>query len=252
MIYVILVWKFPIFAQINESDTLTFQTKNTIISSWQSGNVDLLAIRAKLDLSASVKKKWVCKSQNSFLYQEIFKRKADEDVFSRNFLYYNPHQIFYPFVMGFISTNFRREIDMRYFTGIGITWQGIKSKNHTLKFAISGIYEETRFKNYVFNSDFYTQNNSNIIATTRATAWIFGKHFVFDKKIIVHYDGYVQPSFERSENIRWQIDAGADFILPKNFSIVANILYTYESAIAISQKQEDTIVTFGFSYALKK
>ena len=34
--------------------------------------------------------------------------------------------------MAFVSTNFRREIDFRYFVGLGLTAQILKSKNQAL------------------------------------------------------------------------------------------------------------------------
>ena len=125
---------FPIFlsAQINESDSLNVKANLSLTGFWQGGNVETLIFRAKSEVSFKPLKKWVFKTKNSFVYQEFGKEKADEDILSLNFLYFNPERKIYPFVLGFISTNFRREIDVRSLFGVGVTYQVINKKNHWL------------------------------------------------------------------------------------------------------------------------
>ena len=104
---------FPIFlsAQINESDSLSLKADLSLTGFWQSGNVETLIFRAKAGLSFKPFKKWVFKTQNSYVYQEFGKVKEDEDILSLNFLYFNPNRKFYPLVLAIASTNFRRKID---------------------------------------------------------------------------------------------------------------------------------------------
>ena len=93
---------FPIFlsAQINESDTLKVKANLSLTGFWQGGNVETLIFRAKSDLSLKLHKKWVFKTKNSYVYQEFGKNKADEDILSLNFLYFNPDRKIYPLVLG--------------------------------------------------------------------------------------------------------------------------------------------------------
>ncbi|NNK27291.1 MAG: hypothetical protein HKP06_03525, partial [Flavobacteriaceae bacterium] len=119
----ILLYPILLSAQINESDTLNLKASIALTGFWQSGNVETLIFRAKSDLSFIPWNKWVYKNQNSYVYQEFGKEKADEDILSLNFLYLNPQRKIYPFVLGFFSTNFRREIDARYLVGARATFQ---------------------------------------------------------------------------------------------------------------------------------
>lgn len=231
------------YAQINESDTTHLQARLSLTGAWQKGNVEMFAMRGKADISFSPTRKLVFKTQNAYLFQSFFKKKADEDILSRNFVYWNPQARIYPFAMAFVSTNFRRNIDFRYFAGAGATWQIIHHKAHTLKLALSAIYEETNFKKTTFNDLAY--NGQEKINIWRATAWLFGKHHFAHHKIILHYDAYLQPSFEKSNNLRWQVDAGIDFPIHKNFNFTTNFLYTYEGIVVSGNKQEDSILTFG-------
>lgn len=237
-------------AQINESDTLLFQSRFSLTSAWQTGNVEMLSIRAKLDVSFAPSKKFAFKTQNSYLYQEFFKKRADEDIFSRNFVYLNPQNRVYPFAMAFVSTNFRREIDFRYFAGLGITWQLVRHKNNLLKVALSGIYEKTDFAKTVFNESKYNGNEN--ISTWRATFWLFGKHSILGNKLVFHYDCYAQPSVNQQNNFRGQAEVGFDMPIFRHLSFTTNLIYMYESVVILGQKDTDTILTFGLSYQFKK
>lgn len=121
----IFLFVFPIylFAQTNESDTLKLQASLSSSGVFQGGNVQTVIFRVNSDVSYKPWKKWVFKNKNSFVYQEFGKTKADEDILSPNFLYFNPEQKVYPLLLGFVSTNFRRKINIRSLVGGGITFQ---------------------------------------------------------------------------------------------------------------------------------
>ena len=238
---------FPIFlsAQINESDTLKLQANLSITGVWQDGNVETWIFRAKTELSFKPWKKWVFKTQDSYVYQEFGKRKADEDILSLNFLYFNPEQKFYPLLLGFVSTNFRRKIDLRYLLGLGVTYQFLDNKNDWLKFSISVEFEETDFGLTSFNRSEY--NGNQIINTYRGTLWVKGKFHLFKDKVIIAHESYFQPSLEDSNNFRWQADIGVELPIWKFLNFKINYLHTFESIVIEDQKQEDRLLTFGFT-----
>ncbi|GAB4331908.1 MAG: hypothetical protein OHK0038_07110 [Flammeovirgaceae bacterium] len=238
------------FAQINEGDTLLLQAKLSFTGNWQTGNVELFVLRSKIDISFAPSKNIVFKTQNAYFYQEFYKKKADEDIFSRNFIYFKPQNRVYPFLIGFVSKNYRRKIDSRYFYGAGATFQIIKKSNHILKFALSGVYEQTDFSKNDFNEEQY--DGKFQINTWRATSWIFGKHYFLKKKVILHYEAYIQPSIENKNNFRWQTEAGLDIPLWKGLNFTSNYIYTYEKIIIQNLKNKDSIMTFGLSYQFKK
>ena len=231
--------------QINESDTLNFQARLSLTGIWQEGNVETSIFRAKTDLSYKPWKKWVIKTQNSYVYQAFGKQKADEDILSLNFLYFDPEKKIYPLLLGFVSTNFRREIDLRYLFGAGVTYQILKSKDDWLKVSISSEYEQTDFASTTFNRSVY--NGNSAINTFRGTIWINGKHQLFGKKIVFTHESYFQPSLEQGNNFRWQADLGLQLPIWKFLDFKVNYLHTFESVVIEDQKQEDRLLTFGFT-----
>ena len=245
IVYCFLI--FPIFlsAQINESDTLKLKADLSLTGLYQGGNVETVIFRAKSNFSFKPMKSWVFKTNNSYVYQEFGKEKADEDFLSLNFLYLNPERKVYPLLLGFVSTNYRREIDLRYLLGAGVAFQIINQKDQWLKLAISSEYEHTDFNKFDFNEPEY--DGFNYINTFRATIWVNGKYQLFKKKLILNHEFYYQPSLEKSNNYRWQADIGLELPVWKFLNFKINYLRTFESIVIGNQKQEDQFLTFGFT-----
>lgn len=245
VLYYFLFFPIVLLAQINESDTLNVKASLSLTGFYQGGNVETVIFRAKSDFSFKPWKKWVFKNQNSYVYQEFGKEKADEDILSLNFLYLNPERKIYPFVLGFVSTNFRREIDLRYLLGAGTTFQILNKKNNWLKLSISSEYEQTDFSKTNFNLSEYDGNKS--IKTLRGTIWVNGKYQVFKKKVILNHELYFQPSLEQSNNFRWQADVGLELPIWQFLNFKINYRHTFESIVIENQKEEDRFLTFGFT-----
>lgn len=234
-----------LFAQLNESDTLKIKAKLAVTGFWQSGNVETLIFRAKTDFSIQPLENWVFKTQNSYVYQAFGGDKADEDFLSLNFLYLNPDRKLYPLLLSFVSTNFRREIELRYLIGAGITYQILDRDKKWLKVSLTSEYESTNFTNTRFNlSEF---NGEETINTLRGTIWLSGKYRVLKNRITIIHESYIQPSLQQNNNYRWQADIGVEFPVWKFLNFKINYLHTFESLVIQNQKQQDQILTFGFT-----
>lgn len=238
---------FPIFisAQINESDSLNVKASISLTGFWQSGNVETLILRGRTDFSFKPWKKWVYKNTNSYVYQAFDKDKADSDFLSLSFLYFNPEKRFYPQVLGFVSTNFRREIELRYLFGAGATYQIINKNENWLKISLTFEYEETEFARSTFNKTDFNGNSS--IDTFRSTIWLSGKYELFNKKIVLKHESYFQPSIGQSDNYRWQADFSLELPVWTFLSFKINYLHTFESIVIENQEQEDQFLTFGLT-----
>ena len=238
---------FPVclFAQINESDTLKFKSNLSLTGFWQSGNVETLIFRARSEVSFIPFENWVFKTTNSYVYQEFGLQKADEDILSLNFLYLNPHRTFYPLVLGFVSTNYRREIDLRFLLGGGFTYQIYNKNRSWLKMSLSVEHEQTDFRRANFNYSEY--NGQHSINSFRTTLWVSGRYRLLNNKVILTHESYVQPSIEKSNNFRWQADLGVELPLWRYLNFKINYLNTFESIVMENQKQQDQFITFGFT-----
>ena len=245
MIFFIVLLPLSLSAQINESDTLRTKASLSLTGFYQEGNVETKIFRAQSEFSFHPWGKSVFKTNNSYVYQEFGKQKADEDVLSLNFLYLNPDKKIHPFILGFASTNFRRKIDLRFLTGGGVTFQIVESSSEWLKLSISGEYEQTDFARNDFNRDKY--DGSREINTIRGTIWISGRYHLFDDKIILSHESYYQPSLEESNNYRWRADLGLELPIWKFLNLEINYQQTFESVVIENQKRQDQVLTFGFT-----
>lgn len=237
------------YAQINESDTTKFQLRASITGNTQSGNVNILTIRNRVDFSYRPFTKIVFKSQNSSLYQEFSSKKADNDIFSRNYFYYKPQNKFYPFAIAYISTNYRRKINARFFAGAGATYQLVNKANNTIKISASAVYEQNHFNGNQYNYPVY--NTSNTISLWRGTLFLGGWHWLFQKHLRIYYDAFWQPASNNKNNYRTQYDIGADFPVWKGLGFTALYTFTHENVVINNVRQEDRILTFGLMYNFK-
>lgn len=245
ILFIFLLFPTFLVAQINESDTLKLKAQLSLTGFWQDGNVETFIFRAKSDLSFKASKRMVFKTQNSYIYQEFGKVKADEDVLSLNFLYLNPDKKIYPLLLAFVSTNFRREIDIRSMFGAGLSFQVYNKEKDWLKLSVTSEYEQTKFDRALFNLDEYNGNNN--ITTFRGTIWLSGKYHLFKNKMIVSHESYYQPSLEEINNYRWQADFGLELPIWKYLNFKINYIHTFESIVIENQKREDSILSFGFT-----
>jgi hypothetical protein len=240
----------PVCAQLNESDTVRFQLRTSLTGNYQQGNVNIFTVRSRVDFTYTPVRHWVFKSQNSSLYQEFSSKKADNDVFSRNYIYYRPQRTLYPFGIAYISTNFRRKIDRRLFAGGGLTWQPLHKTWYVIKVSASAVYETSRFKAQVYN--FTEYNGSDKINLWRGTLFVAGWHYLLNRRLRFYYDAYWQPAFNNSHNYRSQFDLGVDFPVWKGLSFNALYTFTHENVVINGVKQEDKILSFGLAYNFRK
>ena len=237
-------------AQLNESDTASFQIRAGLTGASQKGNVSLLIIRGRLELVSNSKSPWVFKSQNNSLYQKFSGYKADNDINSRNYLYFRPFRKYYPFAMVYLQTNYRREIKSRAFGGAGYTWQLVQQAKTNMKLSGSMVFENTSFRNTQFNESFY--NGKSTIAIWRMTVYLAGWHRLLNQKLKLFYAAYWQPGMAHLPNNRVSVDLGFDLPVWKGLSANAQYNYTYEQVVTSSVLQRDRMFTFGMSYQLKK
>lgn len=240
----------PVLAQLNESDSVRFQFRVSLTGNYQQGNLNLLTARSKLDFTCSLSPRWVFKSQNSGLYQRFGTQKADDDFFSRNWLYYKPHQPLYPYIISFISVNYRRKIDHRYFAGAGITWQPINTQSNVLKLSVNTVYEKTGFSNRFYNFSRY--NGKSSIQLWRGALYTAGWNYLLQRKLRVYYDAYWQPAFTDRNNYRTQFDIGVDCPVWKGLAFTALYSFTHENIVVENIKPDDSILSFGLSYNFRK
>lgn len=249
MVFILLICSFMAMAQLNESDTARFQFRAEATGAWQQGNVELLVLRSRLELVTNSHHPLVFKTQTNSLYQEFGGRKADNDINNRNYLYWKPNRKVYPFAMLYLQTNFRRQVDSRWFTGAGGTWQIVQKPLTNMKLSASLVFERTNFTSIQFNEDIY--NGSETINLWRATMYVAGWHHLFEGNLRLYYTVYWQPGLEEVDNNRAQVDAGLELPVWKGLRLLAQYTMTYEQIVVAGIRQYDRIFTFGISYQFK-
>lgn len=240
---------FDTYCQINESDTVNFALQIQAGGSYQKGNVELTRIANRIGVLRALEGNLVVKTQNNYLFQKIVGNKADENIESRNFIYYDPQARFYPYALIFISTNFRRELNQRYFGGLGITYQLFNTVKHNLKLSGNVLYEKSEYTLTSYNESSFDGDNE--IKSFWHSFYLSGFHRLNAGDIRFVYELYWQQSNDKSVNYRYHIFGGLDFKMIKNLSLQTRYEYTYENVVISGNKTSDTLWTWGLIYNLK-
>lgn len=241
----LLLLPLSIAAQENDVEPKDWKADLTLSGFYQAGNVETKIFRANSNFSLNVLNNMVFETKNSYVYQEFGKTKADEDILSLNFLNFNPDRKLYPLVLSFLSTNFRRDIDLRYLFGVGLSYKVLEEGNNILNISVSTEFEHTEYGSSDFNRSQY--DGESIINTYRGTIWINGTYELVKDKLILKHESYYQPSIERDSNFRWQADTKIDFPIFKHLNLNVSYLYTFENVVIAGQKPEDRFISFGFT-----
>jgi hypothetical protein len=242
-LFILTVLPILSYGQVKESDTLKLKARLSVTGLFQEGNVQTTIFRTKTEFQYKPLKDLIYQNTSSYIYQAFGGVKADEDILSLNFLTYKPENRIYPFALTFISTNFRREIGVRYLMGGGLTADFLKKKKSTLKLSLSSEVERTRFSNTNFNQNQY--DGKAQVNTLRGTVWLYGRHSLFNDKVILFHESYVQPSLLEKENFRWRGELGMEFPVFKHLSFQVDYWHTFESLVITGQEQADRFLTFG-------
>ena len=237
-------------AQINESDTMKLQLQISLTGNYQKGNVDLFTLLSRNEFLIRPVPSWVFKTQLSSLYTEFSNKQIDNNIFSRNVLYYKPERRLYSYVSAFVSTNYRRKIEFRYFIASGPAWQAIRSKTVVVKLSVALLYESTLFTDTVFNQSSY--NGKERINVWRSHYYTGGWVYALHKQLRINYEFYWQPAFNNSKNYRIQSEVGLTYPIWKGLAFNTVYIFSHENVVVENIKKNDRVLTFGLSYSLRK
>lgn len=239
-----------LLAQIDESDTMKLQLQLALTGNYQRGNAELLTVLSRNEALIRPFDHWAFKTQINSLYTEFFDRRIDNNIFSRNALYYKPENRVYGYVTAFLSTNFRRKIRFRYFITAGPTLQAIRREDLVLKLSVNVVRERTLFSDTVFNEPSY--NGSDRISLWRSTLYIGGWAFALNKRLRMNYEFYWQPAYNDRENYRTQLEIGFSYPIWKGLGFNVVYIFSHENLVVEGIKQDDRILTFGLNFLLSK
>ena len=244
----VLVYSCIVNAQQKQSikDTLKVKASANISGFWQSGNVDTFIFNAKSKTDVDLSKSTHFFNKNAYTYMEFGKNKAASNILSLNFLSFRTTKKVQPILLSFISTNYQRDIDVRYLLGGGVSSKLVQTKSFKLISSLTSEYENTNFEQANFNYTDY--NDSRRFQTWRSTLWLQTSLKLLDNKIKLNTESYFQPSLLDTKNYRWKTNFDIQFPIYNFLSFSVNYTYTFESVIIATQKQQDQFLTFGLNF----
>ncbi len=233
---------FPAKAQLLEKDTTAWSA--TLAGSFflSTGNVDRLLLRADAAVR-HLAPGWGFSAEQTYQYGTFGAFQTENDLFSRNFLYYQPRKRVYPYAMLWLESNYRKRIDFRYQVGPGLSWRVIGGGKHLVKFSLTGTYERTHFAGNDFvNAD---SQSSPIIETLRLTGRLYGTHRLAGGKLSLLYEGWFQQSLRFRNNYRFHTHVLVQAPLSRAVSLQSRLDYLYEHVVLRGVAPGDLYLTVG-------
>lgn len=238
------------FAQLSEADTLRIQFRLNSGFFYQNGNVHMFSQRSRLDFVArTLNGKIAFTSQNSHLYQSFYKQKSDNDLFSRNYLYYRPKCKIYPYLISYISSSYRRKINFRGFYGGGVSIRLLNTPRNQLKISVNTIYEQTHYALSQFNLPRF--NGDASMKMIRSTLYLSGLHAI-NNHLKIYYSTWYIRSVEKQflgakTPYRWEIDGGIEYNLSERLKLNFTALVTREGLFPVNVKPYDAVFVVGLT-----
>ncbi len=245
ILLLLLLFPFTVVAQESSIGASNWKADLNLSGFYQAGNVETKIFRAASTLSVKAYRNIFFETKNSYVFQEFGRTKADEDILSLNFLNFNPDRKLYPLALAFFSTNFRREIDLRYIIGAGLSYRVLNEANKSLQISVTTEFEHTEFGNANYNRSQY--DGDATLNTYRGTFWMNGRYELVEDKLILMHESFYQPSLQESNNFRWRTNSGIAVPITEFLNITFNYQHTYESIVIAGEKKEDRFVTVGFT-----
>jgi Protein of unknown function, DUF481 len=245
LLILFILFTFKAHAQL--SDTTKIQYRLAISGNIMKGNIERVLLNNEASF-AYVNPKWGLSSRNTYFYFENAQRQYDGDFASKNFVYLNPKNKFYPYVMAWYESNFRRKIDRRYQIGAGGSYVLIQKPASRMKVSLTLTNEETTFIGSTFEGN--TDPNNRKLNLYRYTVRLIGTH-TLPSKMRISYEFWGQNAFRSNADPRFYGEFNVDFPIVKKLNFRTTALYAFENKVYEKIKQEDFSLLFGLTYSYK-
>lgn len=238
-------------AQLQETDTSRWQLNVSLSGKLNTGNIQRFIITPEINVTHIARnKKWGVALGERYTYGTFAKRRTENDVLSRNFLYLFPEKRIYPFVMLWMNTHKGQELRFRYQAGVGVTFVPLQKRKHTIKLSLTASYEQNWYNEAgIININDLSTSRYN---TFRATFRLAGNHLFAKDLILLYYESYFQQSLQQRRNFRLFAEGGLNVKVFKGLGIKTFVSYEYQTAHLETEKDYDLIFNFGLNYRWSK
>lgn len=236
---------YQAIGQIMQQDTAKWNFGLSSTFSYSGGNVERLLLRSMVE-TKHVHNRWGFASTTSHIYGTFSGFQTENDLISKNFVYLFPKKKVYPYLMGWLETNYRRNLKFRHQVGPGVTYAILWKDKHLIKLSATGTFERS-----TYGSDSFTELGilgSKTINNWRATARIYGKHSFFKQHLNLGYEVWWQQSLTDIANYRYLAIINMEVPVFKGLAVKVNLDRYFESVVPVSAKPGDTYFTIGLTY----
>ena len=142
---------------------------------------------------------------------------------------------FYGFTFGTIEKSNLRNIDFRWFVGLGAGWHILRNDNHKVNLTAATLREET---------DFLSPEALDY-KIFRGSFRLKGRHSVIKNRLVFNYLVNYLPSLAFDKNVRLTSNVTIEVPVSKKVQLRGSFDYNHEGVVAPGVKKDDTRTMVG-------
>ncbi|MBP2831852.1 DUF481 domain-containing protein [Aquimarina sp. U1-2] len=182
----------------------------------------------------------------NYQFGKVGERWQENDFLAYNAFRLRPEKKTFPIAVGGIETSRTRDIDFRFFIGLGGGIEVIDKKTVFAEFTLAGWYERTNYGDTDFNRD--EIDGSSIRSVWRMSPRVRGDVKLNENQLIFEFEGWIQPTIDDFEDYRSFVNSSFLIQMVKKLYFKIGWLATYESYVLQGRNQWDSIITLGITY----
>jgi len=215
-------------------------------SGFISDNVNKRVLINTLGIFSAHKDSWTARLVMSYQFGKVASNQRENDFLTYHTFRILPKAKYFPFSLTGFETSRTRDIDFRWFMGLGGGVRLIDKKYIHTEFTLATLYDQRNFGGTNFENMPETSDHKR--NKWRFSPRIRGSIQLKENTPRFEYEAWVQPAFDAIDD--YSTYGNFALLIPtiKHLYVRLGWLFTYESVVLQGRPKKDSNISFGFTF----
>ena len=240
----LLVFPCCLRAQLSETDTTAWQYLISASGSITRGNAERVLLLNKAEIK-HVQQPWGFITSNTYRYGTLSRVKREDDIGTKNYLYWHPHHRLYPYGLLWVESNLRQKLGVRWMLGGGVTKVAVQQPDLLIKLTAGFVWEKNRYLKDVPE----LESRGNGYEPSRWRARLFARFAAWEGAVKGNVEAWYMPAWNFNSDYRYYIDGNIDVPVKAGWSFRAHGQFLYNNWIVPGTSRGDLLITYGLLWS---
>ncbi len=224
----------------------TFWNYDVTSSGFISENVNKRMLINTIGIFSVTKNSWASRLVLSYQFGKVASNPRENDFLTYNTFRIHPKAKYFPFSLLGFETSRTRDIDFRWFIGLGGGVRLVEKKTIHAEFTLTTLYDQSKYGESNFENTPETSNRKR--NKWRFSPRIKGYIQLQENTPRFEYEAWVQPAFNDIDDYRTYGNFALLVPTIKHLYVRLGWLFTYESVVLEGLPKKDSNISFGFTF----